>query len=203
MSASASPRTRALRWLLASAFLLFGSGTALAQHGGHGGRGGHGGVGGGHFHGGAVYGGHHLGGGGYRMDSGRWGYRAGYDVRGFSRPAFAHWSGGRWNNTCWGGRCGWWWGTGGLWYFYGTPIYPYPLVVSPITYAAPIYYPAQPLVPYAADVSGLTPQPTFSYYCDDPPGYYPAVPQCSTPWHESRTLESPPAELPPPPATKQ
>ncbi|MBS0392954.1 MAG: hypothetical protein JSR23_17710 [Proteobacteria bacterium] len=197
MTASSSRRTRRLRWLLASALLLLGSGPALAQHGGHGG---HGGRGGGHFHGGAAYGGGHWGGGGsYRLGSGRWAYRPGYDVHGFSRPEFGRWSGGRWNHTCWGGRCGWWWATGGLWYFYGAPVYPYPLVVSPVTYAAPVYYPAQqaPLEPYTAGEAGLAPQPTFSYYCDDPPGYYPAVPQCSTPWHESRT---PAAPVPPPAA---
>ena len=165
MSASSSPRT--LRWLLACALLLTGSGLALAQHGGHGGHGG------GFSHGGAAYGSHWgggpaRGGGGYRMDSGRWAYR----------PGWAHWSGGRWSQTCWGGRCGWWWATGGLWYFYAEPVYPYPLVVSPITYADPAY---------AAGVTDLAPQPAFSYYCDDPPGYYPTVPQCSTPWHESRT----------------
>ncbi|WP_369337600.1 hypothetical protein [Comamonas guangdongensis] len=51
-------------------------------------------------------------------------------------------------------------------------------MVSPIIYADPAY---------AAGVTDLAPQPAFSYYCDDPPGYYPAVQQCSTPWHESRT----------------
>jgi hypothetical protein len=179
MSVSSSPRT--MRWLLAGALLLAGSGPALAQHGGHGGHGG------GYSPGGAAYGGHWgggpaHGGGGYRMDSGRWAYRPGYDVHGFSRPDLARWSGGRWNQTCWGGRCGWWWATGGLWYFYAAPVYPYPLVVSPITYGAPIYDPA-----YTAGVTSQAPQSTFSYYCDNPQGYYPAVPQCNTPWHESRT----------------
>ncbi len=40
------------------------------------------------------------------------------------------WRGGRWNNTCFAGRCGWWWFAGGSWYFYERPIYPYPLIVS-------------------------------------------------------------------------
>jgi hypothetical protein len=98
------------------------------------------------------------------------------------QPAnLARWSGGRWSQTCWGGRCGWWWATGGLWYFYAAPVYPYPLEVSPITYAAPIYDPA-----YSPDMTGLAPQSNFSY-CDNPQGYYPTVPQCNTPWHEYRT----------------
>lgn len=172
MSASSSPRT--LRWLLAGALLLTGSGLALAQHGGHGG-----GHGGGYSHGGAAYGGHWGGGPAHGGGSGHWAYRPGYGGHGFSRPGLARWSGGRWSQTCWGGRCGWWWATGGLWYFYAAPVYPYPLVVSPITYAAPVYDPA--------DETDLAPQPAYSYYCDNPPGYYPAVPQCSTPWHESMT----------------
>ena len=175
MSVSSSPRT--LRWLLAGVILLAGSGPALAQHGGHGGHGG------GVSHGGAAYGGHWgggiaPGGGGHRMDSGRWAFRPGYGVHSFSRPDFVRWSGGRWSQTCWGGRCGWWWATGGLWYFYAEPVYPYPLVVSPITYSIPIYDPG---------VTGLAPQPTFSYYCDNPQGYYPEVQQCNTPWRESST----------------
>lgn len=192
MSASSSPRTRTLRWLLAGALMLLGSGPALAQHGGHGG------YGGGRSHGGAAYGGHWSGrsahgGASYRMESGRRAYRPGHDVHSFSRQDSARWSGGHWNHTCWGGRCGWWWATGGLWYFYAAPIYPYPLVVSPITYAEPAYYPDDASVaPYAPGVTGLAPQPAFSYYCDDPPGYYPAVPQCNTPWHESRTPAAPP-----------
>ncbi|AEB85304.1 hypothetical protein [Alicycliphilus denitrificans] len=191
MSAPSSPRARALRWLLAGAAILLGPGTALAQHGGHGGHGG------GHPHGSFPHGshwdgGHIHGGGSYRLGPGRWAYRPGHAVHGFSRPDFVRWSGGHWRQTCWGGRCGWWWFTGGLWYFYAAPVYPYPPVVSSITYVPPVYAPAATPGP-----ASLAPQPTFSYYCDDPPGYYPAVPQCRTPWHESVT----PVE-PPPPADK-
>ncbi len=176
MSVSFSPCK--MRWLLAGALLLTSAGPALAQHGGHGG---------GFSHGGTAYGGHwgsgaSPGGGGHHMNSGRWAYRPGYDVHRFSQPNLARWSGGRWSQTCWGGRCGWWWATGGLWYFYAAPAYPYPLVVSPITYTAPIYDPA-----YSPDMTGLAPQSNFSYYCDSPQGYYPTVPQCNTPWHESIT----------------
>ncbi|NIF86621.1 hypothetical protein F3J24_24430 [Comamonas sp. Tr-654] len=173
MSASSSSHT--IRWLLAGALLLVGSGAALAQHGSHGGY-----INGGIALGNHWEGGPSHGGGAYRMDSGRWAYRPGYDVHGFSRPDLARWSGGRWDQTCWGGRCGWWWATGGLLYFYATPVYPYPLVVSPITYGAPIYDPA-----YTTGLTDQVPQSTFSYYCDNPQGYYPTVPHCNTPWHES------------------
>ena len=174
---SANMSVSSSRWLLAGALLLAGSGPALAQHGGHGGHGG------GFSHGGVAYGGHFgggppAGGGGYRMDSGRWANRPGNDVHGFSRPDFARWSGGRWSQTCWGGRCGWWWATGGLGYFYAAPVYPYPLVVSPITYSVPIN---------DSGVTGPVPQSNFSYYCDNPQGYYPEVQQCNTPWQEFRT----------------
>jgi len=157
MSAPSSPRARALRWLLAGAAILLGPGTALAQHGGHGGHGG------GHPHGGPPHGGHwdggHIhGGGGYRPGPGRWAYRPGH-VHGFSRPDFARWSGGHWRQTCWGGRCGWWWFTGGLWYFYAAPVYPYPPVVSSITYAPPVYAPAATPGPASlAPPAGLLPR---------------------------------------------
>ena len=58
---------------------------------------------------------------------------------------------------------------------------------------APYYYPpavvvAPPPVAYAAPPapapSYIAPPPQFSYYCDNPQGYYPNVPSCSTPWRE-------------------
>ncbi|MEG0939912.1 MAG: hypothetical protein RSE32_13720 [Comamonas sp.] len=50
--------------------------------------------------------------------------------------------------------------------------------MSPITYAVPIY---------DSGVTGTVPQSNLSYYCDNPQGYYPEVPQCNTPWQESST----------------
>jgi hypothetical protein len=92
------------------------------------------------------------------------------------------WIGGRWNNTCFGGRCGWWWFAGGQWYFYTAPVYPYPLVVADISYAAPV----APYVPPPVQASlppqplSIAPPPQFWYYCDNPAGYYPSVQACST-----------------------
>jgi len=58
---------------------------------------------------------------------------------------------------------------------------------------APYYYPpavvyAPPPVVYAPQPepapSYIAPPQQFSYYCDNPQGYYPSVPSCSTPWRE-------------------
>jgi hypothetical protein len=60
-------------------------------------------------------------------------------------------------------------------YYYGPRFYyPEPLAVTP---AAPPYYiqrdyPAPPL------------PGGYWYYCRDPQGYYPQVPQCPTPWQQ-------------------
>ncbi|HUZ71675.1 MAG TPA: hypothetical protein VMU87_01710 [Stellaceae bacterium] len=63
-----------------------------------------------------------------------------------------------------GGRLGWWWVVGPTWYFYPAPIYPYP-------------YPD----PYVPPVVTAPPAATW-YYCSNPAGYYPYVPQCPVPW---------------------
>lgn len=74
------------------------------------------------------------------------------------------WHGGHWERAHRGGRDGWWWVVGDAWYFYTAPVYPYPAL--PVTVVAP---PAQPPTQYA-------------YYCPNPPGYYPALAACPTPW---------------------
>jgi hypothetical protein len=73
---------------------------------------------------------------------------------GFHDRGSAHWRGGHWFHGPHGGRLGWWWIAGNGWYYYPAPVYPYP------AYAASGPY----------------------YYCDYPPGYYPNVAQCATPW---------------------
>lgn len=68
--------------------------------------------------------------------------------------------------------------------FWGYPYYPYPY---PYPYAYPSPYYAPPVVysPPAAD-PGYAPAPAAApatwYYCNNPPGYYPYVQQCSTGW---------------------
>lgn len=84
----------------------------------------------------------------------------------FTPAEHDHWVGGRWNHGWHNGRYGWWWFAGGLWYFYDTPVYPYPGYVSD----------------YYADDETYAPGPGYWYYCPNPPGYYPYVQSCSTPW---------------------
>lgn len=86
------------------------------------------------------------------------------DIRHFHDRDIRVWRGGEWRHGQHGGHFGWWWVVGGIWYLYANPIHPYP----------------DPYVPPAA----VTPAPAaaYWYYCDDPPGYYPYVPECRRPW---------------------
>lgn len=98
------------------------------------------------------------------------------------------WVGGRWHHEWHNGRLGWWWFAGGVWYFYDSPVYPYPTVVSPVMYAEPMVG-AQP--PVAATA------PSY-YYCDNPAGYYPYVQNCPTAWRQVQAAPPPPSNAPPP-----
>jgi hypothetical protein len=53
-------------------------------------------------------------------------------------------------------------------YFYPTPVYPYP----------------DPYLPPAAVPSPPPAETQYWYYCPDPAGYYPYVPQCRTGWEQ-------------------
>ena len=88
----------------------------------------------------------------------------------FERQA---WRGGHWVNGWHDNRFAWWWVTGGGWYFYPAPIYPYPTYVPPA-----IIVQQPPPVP-----TGLPPS-QFWYFCDNPQGYYPYVAACNGPWRE-------------------
>jgi hypothetical protein len=77
------------------------------------------------------------------------------------------WRHGRWWHGKRHGRVGWWWFTGGIWYWYPTAVYPYPTEIS-----------AEAVYDYAPEG-----RPDDSwYYCDDPEGYYPYVQTCSVDW---------------------
>lgn len=65
-------------------------------------------------------------------------------------------------------------------YGYGYAPYYYPPAV---VYAPPPVVYAPPPAPVAAPSYIQQPQQYF-YYCDNPQGYYPTVPSCSTPWRE-------------------
>lgn len=89
------------------------------------------------------------------------------------------WVGGNWNHGWHNGRFGWWWLAGGAWYFYDAPVYPYPGYVSD----------------YYVDEDQAAPGP-YWYYCSNPPGYYPYVQSCATPWQP--VPPTPPAPPPGP-----
>ncbi|MGC2457434.1 MAG: hypothetical protein WA435_05525 [Gallionellaceae bacterium] len=102
-----------------------------------------------------------------------------HDVHRFDRDELAIWRGGRWHNSCYGGRCGWWWFAGGEWYFYDRPIYPYPLEVSVETYAEPVQ--EAPVV-QPAPVFANQPQQHVWYFCVAANAYYPYVSLCPSGW---------------------
>ena len=85
------------------------------------------------------------------------------------------WHGGQWFHGTHGGRLGWWWIVGDSWYFYPAPVYPYPdPYVPPV-----VVVPAQPEPP---PFPAPPPAANYWYYCPNPPGYYPYVPNCPTNW---------------------
>src|SRR5277367_3236289 len=53
-----------------------------------------------------------------------------HDVRLFRGHDLDVWRGGHWHHEWHNGRFGWWWFAGGVWYWYDTPAWPYPNVVS-------------------------------------------------------------------------
>jgi hypothetical protein len=103
----------------------------------------------------------------------------GRDVRHFDRADMARWRGGNWNNTCFAGRCGWWWLAAGTWYYYNQPVYPYPLIVPETTYVEPDLSDSD-----APAAMVVAPPPKFRYYCSNPAGYYPQVPNCNGQYQE-------------------
>ena len=102
------------------------------------------------------------------------------------------WVHGRWKRGWHGGRYGWWWRTQHRWYFYLTPVSPYPP-----------YYGSGPMPIGALPPGGLVPVPPpvpqppslSSWYCVSPPGFYPFVTSCSGGWLETGV----PAYVPPVP----
>jgi hypothetical protein len=88
------------------------------------------------------------------------------DIHHFHDYDFEYWRGGHWIHDFHEGRYGWWWVAGGFWYFYPAPVYPYP----------------DPFVPTGVTVEIVPSGATAYYYCDNPAGYYPYVPQCLAAW---------------------
>jgi len=103
------------------------------------------------------------------------------DIHRFHEHDLGVWRQGRWFHGDHGGRLGWWWIVGGIWYFYPVPIYPYPDPYVPPLAAAPV--------------------PQYYYWCSLPPGYYPQVPVCRVPWQAVPAMApvAPPLAVAPPP----
>jgi hypothetical protein len=133
----------------------------------------------------------------------------GREFRWFSLQERRLWMNGRWIHDYHNGRLGWWWLAGGFWYFYPEPIYPYPTYVPPPEvvvneppppppggyYPPPQGYPP-PSGGYGPPPTGAPPPASYWYYCVNPPGYYPYIPNCAGPWKEVPTT---PPNLPSPP----
>lgn len=100
----------------------------------------------------------------------------GRDFAHFTPAEHAAWVGGAWHHGWYGGRFGWWWAVGGLWYYYPAPIYPYP------EYVADLYYDPSLGEPPAAPVEPAAGAPGYWYYCAPSGAYYPYVQSCPAPW---------------------
>lgn len=110
-----------------------------------------------------------------------------YPHHGWYRPGPVAWRGGFWRHSWYGGRYGWWWVVGGVWYFYPQPIYP-----NPDLYVPPDYQAAQ------AAPAGAPP-PQVWYYCDAAKAYYPYVSSCTSAWRPVPSTPPPAAAPTPPP----
>jgi hypothetical protein len=98
------------------------------------------------------------------------------DIHRFRDHDFGVWRGGHWNHGPHLGRFGWWWIVGGAWYYYPAPVYPYP----------------DPYRPPVAVVPPAPAAPAYWYYCRNPAGYYPYVPDCPSGWLPQPATVAPP-----------
>ena len=76
------------------------------------------------------------------------------DIRHFESRDLHQWRSGSWRHGSHGGRIGWWWVIGGLWYFYPEPVYPYP---DP--YRPPVVVFEQAPAPVIVQIPAPTPAP--------------------------------------------
>ena len=192
--------------VFAGLLFLVGAGIAAAQSRGGGGMGGGGGM-----HGGGGWSGGHGGsswsGGGGNWHGGGGNWNGGWHGGGGNWNG--GWHGGNWNNWRggWHGNVGVWFGFPGTWWwpayypygaypYYGYAGYPYYGGYYGGGYYGGGYYGASvgdpgdvvyiqrdsaPAAPSAPATRRSGPG-EYSYYCIDPPGYYPQVPQCTRPW---------------------
>lgn len=111
------------------------------------------------------------------------------DIRYFENHDLHQWRSGAWRHGSHGGRVGWWWVIGGMWYFYPQPVYPYPdpyrpplVVVEPAP--PPVVVQVAPPVQVVPQAPAPAAQPAaqFWYYCEAAGGYYPYVSACPSGW---------------------
>jgi hypothetical protein len=65
----------------------------------------------------------------------------------------------------------------------GVPYYPY-YAPPPAYYAPPVYYAPPPVYYPPPAPAYVQPAPQSWYYCDNPQGYYPSVPNCASGWRQ-------------------
>jgi len=96
------------------------------------------------------------------------------DIARFHEHDWAMWRGGYWSHSWHGGRYGWWWLAGGLWYYYPAPIYPYPSPWEPPVTTV--------VTPGAAPAVGAPPATNYWYFCQASNAYYPYAASCPAGW---------------------
>ena len=120
-------------------------------------------------------------------------YFYGREYRHFRPYEMDLWRGGRWIQGWHGGRYGWWWYVGGVWYPYDQPTYPFPAYApaAPVMEAPPpvVAAPAMPAGPPSA-------QAQTWYYCENPKGYYPYVQSCPSQWRQVPAAPGGPSKPP-------
>lgn len=120
--------------------------------------------------------------------------------RRYLAPVFPveNWQRGYWFHGTYSGHVGWWWIVGPGWYFYETPMYPYPPASAQPVYVvqvpnAPPPPPAAAPGPPTGTNSVLVTAPTaptksngsaqaFSYYCEKSKNYFPLIKTCDGRW---------------------
>jgi len=125
-----------------------------------------------------------------------------HDFHRFRPEEAARWRAGFWRQEWHDGRYGWWWMVDGIWYFYDTPVYPHPLIVSEVVYREPVVAFAAPVGVAPAVQAPVqvmaAPQPQFWYWCDNPQGYSPYVQNCAVPWRQVPAQAAAPVAAAPP-----
>jgi len=122
--------------------------------------------------------------------------------RGQAFPPYAQWRSGYWFHGAYMERNGWWWVAGPNWYYYNSPVYPYPPMGAEPVYVVDSIYARPPAALPAPNLSTATPtgpqqspqqappapsqaagKPSaFSYYCQSSKAYYPTTRSCSEGW---------------------